>query len=56
MDRATRESIDEPRIDGAEREVALLGPCSDLRRMLQHPLELRAREVGIEDETGTLPE
>ena len=45
---------DEPRVHIAEQQVAALGALSCTRNVIQNPLDLRAGEVGIDEQTGFL--
>ena len=47
---AARELPDEPRVDGAERELAARRPRARAGHVVEQPLQLRAGEVGVEDE------
>src|SRR5664279_1025854 len=47
-----RELPDEPRVDRAKRELASRGSCARARHVVEQPLQLRAGEIGIEDEAG----
>src|SRR5690606_8361829 len=50
MNLALRQIPDKPRIDGAEREVTLLGERPRAVDVVQDPLNLGPREVGVEQE------
>src|SRR5437867_5120179 len=56
MHRAAGQLPHEPGVDGAEGERARAGALRGARHVLEEPAELGAREVGIEDEAGLLPE
>ena len=43
---------DEPGVDRAERELAALGALARAGHVVEQPLELRAREIGVDDEAG----
>ena len=51
---ARREPVDEPGIDGAEHGLAGLGPCAKVRHVLEQPLDLGSREVGIPHQAGAV--
>ncbi len=50
------QAIYEPRVDGAEHELAALGPLAGARDVIQKPLDLGAGEVGVEQEARALAE
>ncbi len=50
--RAAGQLPDEPRVDGAERELAAQRPLARAGHVVEQPLELGAREIGVEDEAG----
>ena len=54
MHRTLRELPDKPAVDGAESEFPALGPLACARNVVQNPGHLRAREVGVDDETSLL--
>jgi hypothetical protein len=47
---------DEPGIDGAERELAAFGALASAGDVVEQPRELRAREVGVQQEARALSE
>ncbi len=49
-----RELPDEPRVDGAECKLALFRADPRPRHVIQQPLQLRAGEIGVEDEARLL--
>ena len=49
--RAT-EAPGEPRVDGAEEKLSTLGTRSGTGHMVEQPLGLGSREVGIQDQSG----
>ena len=51
MRAAAGEVPDEPRVHIAEQQVAALGALSCTRNVIQNPLDLRAGEVGIDEQT-----
>ena len=42
----------EPTVDGAKREFASICPCAHPRHVVQQPLQLGARKVGVEHQAG----
>ncbi len=48
------EAVDEPGVDGAEEELAALGAGAGALDVVQHPLHLGGREVGVDDEAAAL--
>src|SRR5918997_1545646 len=53
---AARELVDQPRVDGAEADLAVLGPLLDAVDVLEQPVDLGAREVRVDGEAGLLPD
>jgi hypothetical protein len=53
---AAREAPDEPRVDGAEHQFALLGPLSRPRHVVQNPFDLRGAEIGVDDQPRPFPD
>lgn len=47
---------DEPGLHGAEEQFSPLGPFAGAGDMIQYPLELSGRKIGVDDEAGLLPE
>ena len=43
---------DEPGVDVAEQQFAILGAAAGVRNMIQNPADLAAGKVGIDDEAG----
>ena len=48
---AARQPPDQPRIDRAEHQLALLGPLACARDIVQYPFDLRGAEIGVDDES-----
>ncbi len=55
MGLAIGEFPDEPGVDGAEEQVALLRLLPGPRHLIQDPLYLGAGEVGVDEQAGFLP-
>ena len=53
---AARKFPKEPSVDRAEGKLALFGLFTRTLHMVENPLDLRAREVGVDDETRLLLE
>src|SRR5438046_8252194 len=47
-----REPVDQPRVDGAEHDVAVLRARAESFHVVEQPLDLGRREVRIEHEPG----
>ena len=47
---------DEPGLHGAKEQFSPLSPFAGTGDMIQYPLELGGREIGVDDEAGLLPE
>src|ERR1700683_4586222 len=56
MNFAIREVPDEPRIDGAEKELALFGASAGFGNVFEHPGDFGGGEIRIEQEAGLLPD
>ena len=56
MDLAAGQLPDEPRLHRAEQQVAALGTRTHAGHVVQDPLELCGREVGVDDQPGLLPD
>src|SRR5712691_7739327 len=54
VDLAAGEPPQEPTVHRPEREVTSLGALAGARHLVEQPADLRAREVGVQDETGPL--
>ena len=54
MRRAARELPDQPAVDGAERQLAGLGPGARAGDVVENPRDLAAGEVGVDDQPGAL--
>ena len=55
MPGVSREVSDEPGVDGAQTEVVLRRQLPGARHVLQNPLELGPRKVGVQHQAGFLP-
>src|SRR5690606_41193493 len=49
-DLAARELPEQPRVDRPERELATFGALPGTRHVVQQPGDLRAGEIGVDDE------
>ena len=56
VDLAAGQLPDEPRLHRAEQQVAALGTRAHAGHVVQDPLELCGREVGVDDQPGLLPD
>ena len=56
VDLAAGQLPDEPRLHRAEQQVAALGTRTHAGHVVQDPLELCGREVGVDDQPGLLPD
>ena len=56
VDFAAGQLPDEPRLHRAEQQVAALGTRTHAGHVVQDPLELCGREVGVDDQPGLLPD
>ena len=54
MDAPSGQLVDQPAVDGPERKIAPLGALPRTFHVIQNPLDLGPREVGINDESRTL--
>ena len=52
MDLPPGQLVDEPGLHGAEEQFSPLGPFAGAGDMIQYPLELGGREIGVDDEAG----
>ena len=55
VDPGAGELPDEPRVDGAEGELTAFGATARVGDLVEQPANLRAREVGVEDEPRRPP-
>ena len=56
VDLAAGQLPDEPRLHRAEQQVTALGTRTHAGHVVQDPLELCGREVGVDDQPGLLPD
>ena len=54
MHLASGESPDEPRVDGAEAQLSLLGTLACTGHVVENPLNLCSAEVGVDNESRLL--
>ena len=52
MDLAARQLPDEPRLDRAEQQLAALRTLTRAGDVFEQPVDLRAGEIGVDDEAG----